>query len=253
MGVSVVNLSQYRYFNPVLLFHSVFRSVPKSLEGNIHNLAPDELRRILDYTCRFYDVVPVDSLYDVKKSDRPVAAITFDDAYQSVFDNALKILEEFNIPATIYVNFSSISNVTLWRDKVRYIIANELVIEFCNWAIVREPGLNICIKNFYRSSKSRSTNSLRMMKLIDDFLDARNISLNNYCVAGATELVDHDLLWYGNHTYSHPVLASLSREEQVYEVKTNHDLMRKLTRKSSNLFSVPFGGLSDYNSDTIEI
>jgi peptidoglycan/xylan/chitin deacetylase (PgdA/CDA1 family) len=48
------------------------------------------------------------------QSARPLVAITFDDALQSVFDNALPVLQRLNLPCTIFVPSGWIGQVPGW-------------------------------------------------------------------------------------------------------------------------------------------
>ena len=48
-------------------------------------------------------------------TDKPRAAITFDDALQSVFDNALPTLSRLNLPCTIFVPGGWLGQVPGWQ------------------------------------------------------------------------------------------------------------------------------------------
>lgn len=55
-------------------------------------------------------------------------AITFDDAYQSVVQNALPILQKNNIPSTIFVPTGCLGNKPAWITKSSNSFANEIVL-----------------------------------------------------------------------------------------------------------------------------
>ncbi|HHY98240.1 MAG TPA: polysaccharide deacetylase family protein [Firmicutes bacterium] len=54
----------------------------------------------------------------------------------------------------------------------------------------------------------------------------------------------------GNHTYSHPHLNALSREQIREELMRAHDIIKSLTGKDSRLFRPPFG---EYSNKVIEV
>lgn len=54
----------------------------------------------------------------------------------------------------------------------------------------------------------------------------------------------------GNHTYSHPHLNSLSREEIRNELLKTHDMIKTLTGKDAKVFRPPFG---EYSNKVIEV
>ncbi|MBO8125906.1 MAG: polysaccharide deacetylase family protein [Firmicutes bacterium] len=54
----------------------------------------------------------------------------------------------------------------------------------------------------------------------------------------------------GNHTYSHPHLNSLSREEIRHELERNHALIVEITGFTPTLFRPPFG---EYSNKVIEV
>ncbi len=53
----------------------------------------------------------------------------------------------------------------------------------------------------------------------------------------------------GNHTYTHPHLNKLSKEEIARELLRTHQLIRELTGQTATLFRPPFG---EYNNKVIE-
>ncbi|MBQ9728951.1 MAG: polysaccharide deacetylase family protein [Clostridia bacterium] len=49
----------------------------------------------------------------------------------------------------------------------------------------------------------------------------------------------------GNHTFSHPDLSTLSKEEIALEIQRNDALLQEIDGKSAHLFRAPFGRLND--------
>ena len=74
----------------VLLYHSVFESLPKPLDGTIHNTTPETLRRQLEAVGREFTFVSVDELA-VMKNPTGFAAVSFDDGYRCVLEEGLAV------------------------------------------------------------------------------------------------------------------------------------------------------------------
>jgi peptidoglycan/xylan/chitin deacetylase (PgdA/CDA1 family) len=59
------------------------------------------------------DIVKADDIS--APNGRPKTSVTFDDAFQCVFDNALPVLAEFNVPCTIFVPTAKMGRVADWE------------------------------------------------------------------------------------------------------------------------------------------
>ena len=69
----------------------------------------------------------------------------------------------------------------------------------------------------------------------------------------ARKMIDSDLISIGNHTYSHKILSTLSREEQKREIKSGRDRIEDMLAVTPASFAYPFGQLIHYTHDTIDI
>lgn len=80
----------------VLMYHSVGE------ESEYGNVSVNRFERDVQYFNDRYDIV---SLSDIvaSKSDTKRVAITFDDGYQNFYEHAWPVLEEYDIPATVYL------------------------------------------------------------------------------------------------------------------------------------------------------
>lgn len=124
----------------VLAYHAV-GSCPA--EEDPHNLfVPlDEFERQMVYLARRSNVVPLSSLMDGDLPAGRSVAITFDDAYASVWSHALPILETHRLPAAIFVPTGFLGGHNTWdpatacdlrimdAEKVRDAAARGMAIE----------------------------------------------------------------------------------------------------------------------------
>lgn len=77
----------------------------------------------------------------------------------------------------------------------------------------------------FEASKGPRVNSLRMIELLDGFLSDLTAEVSSYC-ASRGELPDSPHVVFGNHSYHHPLLASLSAEEARADIRRNRDALR---------------------------
>ena len=81
---------------------------------------------LLEMICRHYHPVSLaDAVQQIREGQkfRPgTVAITFDDGYLDVYQNAYPLLKAYNIPATLFITTGVIGNECkyLWWDEVDY-------------------------------------------------------------------------------------------------------------------------------------
>lgn len=88
----------------VLQYHHVSDSTPPST-----SIAPDQFEKHMDYLAQEgFDVVPLPELVEKLKQGKPLpdktVAITFDDAYDSVYTTVYPLLKKRDWPFTVFVN-----------------------------------------------------------------------------------------------------------------------------------------------------
>jgi peptidoglycan/xylan/chitin deacetylase (PgdA/CDA1 family) len=96
----------------ILLYHRVAEVTQDPYKLSV---SPENFKKQLTYIKSHYNVISLKQLIDDLKNktlkDKSLV-ITFDDGYQDNFNNALPILEELNIPATIFVTTGYIDTET---------------------------------------------------------------------------------------------------------------------------------------------
>jgi len=253
MIIKSINKLQKYFTSHIILYHSTFSEIPKEIKDGLHNIHPEVLFKQITWYKNNFDIVKVDELFN--SSDiKGKMSITFDDGYQSVADEAIPILKELKVPCTIFFNGCSMENSIFWRDKIRFIINQNLIEDFLKYFNNERKISSLTRHNFYKQTKSPMINSKFIDSLCDKFLKDkhRKLKLTNYCFSSQNQLIDDSLVSYGNHSYNHYVLSSLSIAEQEIEISKNHKILEACSNKSK-IFSIPFGGPKDFNLKTIEI
>lgn len=244
-----------RLFAHILLYHAVNENTACQQGAKLHNVTPDVLYKQLSWIKQNFDVVDLDSLTEIQDREGK-CCITFDDAYKCVFTNALPVLENLNLPASVFIIGSTLTGKIFWRDKIRILYGAGLAQEFVDWAGSFCRSYDLDATNFYKKSKNAGINSAELDRLLSTFLEGRpetGAGDWNRCVDKVCQLIDHPLLTLGNHTENHYVLASLSRADQLGEIRRNAQFLKSLNRRTTRVFSVPFGGIDSLVADTCAI
>ena len=120
----------------IVLYHHVDTSTPPST-----SISPEDFRRHLEYLRdNDYQVMALDTMIDHLQSQTPLperaVAITFDDGYASIYETAFPMLQQFDMPFTLFLSTDPINqrqnNYMTW-DQVRElsdagaVIANHMV------------------------------------------------------------------------------------------------------------------------------
>ena len=249
-----LNAAQALCTSHVLLYHSTYSCVPDALQEGLHNVPPDQLYRQIRWLKQHFDAVFVDDLIEHERAGQ--FAVTFDDAYQSVFDEALPVLEALGVPCTIFINGCSLAGEPFWRDKVRFLINTGRVDDFLSSFEKIAPAATDSLRgNFYKKSKHPSVNSSRVDVAMNRYFEEQGISLRQaaHCIDREEKLVHSPLISYGNHTFHHYVLSSLSPRQQREEIERNQRMLVTLGVKRSAVFSIPFGRGRDFDEATMRI
>lgn len=241
----------------IVAYHCTHETVPKIVDLRLHNVRPDTFYAQVRWLKRHFDIVSVDEWFSKTDATGQVA-ITFDDGYSSVFEEALPRLIDLKVPSTVFLCKSLLEGQVFWRNKVRFIIERGLSRDFVQFfGRQNRVALDGLGPELFHATKDSSINSAELDEAMDLFLHERGLSeelgslhdLN----CSADRLIDHPLVTYGNHTCNHYVLSSLSPAQQEEEIAGMEAVLDRLDLPRSRVFCLPFGGLNHANSATFDI
>ena len=188
-------------------------------------------REQVDYFTQHYNIISLEELrlsllHDQPLKERPLA-ITFDDAYPSVYQKAFPILRERSLPAAIFAITALIgTDRPYWWDEIPYYLHDELdeaakhrkVWEVKGW---KNPDRLRFIEELKRKSPKAP-------------LTRRQLSweqLGEMASCGIT---------IANHTHDHPLLHRTEEDEIRHTVRQAKQALG-LHGLSGNLFAYPNG------------
>ena len=121
-GINFLSRKILTNYPRIIMLHNISSSVSNGENG----LTTEAFRLYLEHIKSHYNPMTVSELVKSKDESgryaKKAVAITFDDGYNCFYDRAFPLLQEFEIPATIFVVPDLIEHEPwIWPDKVSYI------------------------------------------------------------------------------------------------------------------------------------
>lgn len=249
----------------VLVYHNIAFERNPFMVG-VPNVAPEVFEAQIRFLAEHYNVISVKDL--VKSLNSGIfpqrgVVITFDDAYRGVLENAVPILHKYSVPATIFLITDLLDNRKLsWRNKLEFILAQEQGAHFIK--ILKEfysPEETTCLEphnlklwtihHFAQGILNRAFDQLFTRLGWDEITLAQGAQL--YFDFSDLSRVDKELIEFGNHTRSHPVLSRLTLEQQQEEIIGAYSCLEHHLGYRSFPFAYPFGTSAAYAAETQQI
>ena len=201
-----------------------------------------------------YNLVSLDNLLSFEKNKKASISITFDDGYKDNLTNALPILNELKVPATIYVITKFFQNdlSVWWYELQDYIWEKSENIKFeynkknYDFPIKSNFEKWICfnklkdiIKKF---DKMEQNKFLSIVIKREERKQFKNIFLSK---EDLKLLCSNPLITIGAHTHNHLSLKNLKQNDCTEEIKTSKRILEDITGLKIKHFSYPYGTKSD--------
>ena len=238
------------------------------------------------------DLMRLDELTEALESDRlprrPVI-VTFDDGYPDNLVNAKPVLEQFAIPATIFVATGYVgSQREFWWDELELLLLNspclpryiELTVKNKLYRYDLGNDATLSLLTRFKWRHWRAWHEMVPTARHQMFLEVRQllrltgpqdreqalqtlraaagqpfVRATRRCVSleQLRELASGNLVEIGGHTVTHSSLGALSPQEQRMEITNGKAWLEQQLNRKVTSFAYPFGGPDDYNEDTIRI
>jgi peptidoglycan/xylan/chitin deacetylase (PgdA/CDA1 family) len=189
-------------------------------------------------------------------------AITFDDGYLSTATSAAPVLEEHDLPATIFLPADLIEQGRpFWWDELQRIVlgstgeslhVDDQQINLgqktetdADWRPFAEPK-TARQRAFHRiwallRHKPPAELKVAMGQLHAQSADARWHDLDPPMTPDDVRAIASERLEFGSHALTHPWLPGLSSEDKVAEIFQSVDRCRSLTGRTPQTFAYPYG------------
>ena len=247
----------------VLMYHRIAHegSDPHSLQ-----VRPEFFERHLQELRRTVNVVPLAAA--TRPSASPCVAIMFDDGYRDNLVQALPLMRQYEIPATVFVTSGMLDNKTgFWIDRLANLILegplprDHLRVEIAGTPLLIDVSSQRAVQRAHAFLHSRIRvlppddveASLAVLAGVigrEPDLPATALPLTT---AELRELAVGDQIEIGAHTVSHAMLSSLDAAEQRQEMEQSKLALEDLLACRVPSFAYPFGDSVAFNDTSVRI
>jgi peptidoglycan/xylan/chitin deacetylase (PgdA/CDA1 family) len=255
----------------IVAYHRVVKDIRKAERDAIYGIviSTETFRRHCEMLARAFDVVSLETashfLHDRRKVARPMAVITFDDGYADFYDQALPVLNDLALPATVFIPSASIgSSQPLAHDRIYWLL--KLYLETST--SIRQPLLRVGLNNAADrdlSARSLLTLTEALVYLPSDIRERaiteleRELGDNFEPYPSEYTLLDWDQVReasrkginFGSHTRTHAVLTLENDDVTSSEVRLSKTEIEDELGKRISTFAYPNGEYSQEVADVI--
>ena len=245
----------------ILIYHQVLETADPMRPSEPD---ADTFRWQMQIIRNYFNPMPLDvAVKHLQRGDLPAntVCVTFDDGYLNNLEIAQPILQEFHIPATVYIAtaFSNCNN--MWNDRIIDLIGDRTrtslslnaigmsCVEVSDWESRRSLASRLLATLKYQDFRARS-------QLVDALYRENGSAESPKKMMTCDEIVElaHRGVDIGAHTVDHPILKSLEIEEQRQQIFDSKLGLEQLINKPVTGFAYP-NGLpgTDYDSSAVEL
>jgi peptidoglycan/xylan/chitin deacetylase (PgdA/CDA1 family) len=227
-GLLGLGLWRRRDSGLVLAYHNVVPDASHPMGDRSLHLRRCDFAAQLDDLVSTHEVVPLPTLLEARGlGNRPLASITFDDAYVGAVTLGVAEVVSRGLPATIFVAPAFVEGGTFWWDALAD----------------RQQGLDSSVRaralNEFRGIDADVREGMaRLGLLASSFIDryARVASLSEIKAAA-----DKPGITFGAHSWSHPNLTRLTSSELTDELTRPLEWIRRHIPASLPWLAYPYG------------
>ena len=263
----------------IIMYHYV-RAFNKC-QPYLHFLDVEDFAKQLEFFKREFGLVSRQEFCDVLAKKITVeelkgkVLLTFDDALSCHYQYAFKTLQEHGLFGVFFVSTKPLVEFDLLDvHKIHYLTSKlpsdeiiDLVELAKEWAHFDKSTWEKHSQNVYRMQEN--LNGVHELKFVlnycspsglrGDLLDylANKIGVkwnaSDFYLSKQQliEMQDEGMI-FGSHTHSHPMMSTLSFDQQITEIKKSKDILGEILGIKVELYCHTYGGKLSYNVDTSE-
>ena len=239
-----------------LAYHASFNVIPADFKKTIHNVTPENILKQALLLKKYLDIISIDELFTLPEDKMEgKISLTFDDGYDNNFNGILQKLSAHSIPVTVFLIGNSLNKKSYWRDKIIFLENNKKYLNDFITLFQKNTNIQFDQNHFFKQSKQNNINSMLLDNALDTFIKKNNLHDKIYLnlISDANKLIKSKFVKYGNHTFNHYVMSSLTYDEQKKEILNNKNFLSTLNVETTDVFALPFGTYQDINLDTIKV
>lgn len=223
----------------ILCYHNV---VPDSSVGPWSDLGLHmplaTFARQMRWLATHYDIISLDDFVDrvtTERSRRGTAVITFDDAYAGVFEHAWPLLQELNLPATVFVVAKAPEmDADFWWDHPAVLRAYSPTAER-HWITALRGDRAAILTDVGDANAPRPPSACR---------PASWLTIKSAAASG---------IRLGAHSATHRSLPELDTYDMYLEVRTSGEEIARCTGVAPDFFAYPYGRWNDAVREAVRV
>ncbi len=218
---------------------------------------PDLFKEHVQFLKENYNILRFeDDWQDVHEQS---VVITFDDGYADNYENAFPILEQYEVPATVFV--CTEPEGVFWSDILERLVhdSSDNLVEFffagqkfsISTPEEKEKACYALHPYFKAMLPKQRQRALRELAVaVDVHYDCSNASHRLLSEKALRALSESPFVTIGGHTMTHTALAVEPIDLQREEIRKSKEHIESVIGKTIDVFSYPFGSHEDFTSET---
>ena len=243
----------------VMAYHRVIPA-SSAASDHVHTamwMTPDTLAAQIRWMRSVGDIVDLATLIrgDVRPSARALFALTFDDGWRDNYTNALPVLREAGVPATLFLVSDAIERDALFWPEDVVTKTHHLARRG------REQRILSALSELWPAEEPRSRESspsalceawVEALKHLPDTDRRSRIEIYFHAIGAAREPLNGYLMtWdqaremgrhgitFGSHTHTHRILEGMDEAEMASELVTSRAMIANRLQRDVTLFCYP--------------
>jgi peptidoglycan/xylan/chitin deacetylase (PgdA/CDA1 family) len=217
------------------LFHSLYKSGDEVRSGLVdpqQGITVEMFRRFIEHFQKSgYAFVSSADVTRGLRAGGKYILITFDDGYYNNV-RALPVLEEFQVPATLFVSTGHVKEgKAFWWDVVERKTRKRSVPPAEGRDLLANLKRLRTVDAETQLIKLFGPNSMRPVSDLD----------RPFTPAELRDFAQHPLISLGNHTRDHAILPNYSMAEALKQIQCGQDDLQSMTGKSADMIAYPNG------------
>jgi peptidoglycan/xylan/chitin deacetylase (PgdA/CDA1 family) len=191
---------------------------------------------------------------------------TVDDGYRDFYLHAYKVFKKYGYPATIFVTSDFVDKrLFMWWDSLAYTFENTKLseIELTDLGLGKMPLTDPQQRSKAALAVTRYCKILSnvdRLALINKIIGILNVDITDQpkgkyepLAWSEIEEMHKNRIEFHPHTKTHPIIASVSREQKIVEIEEPKQKLESHLNTPANIFCYPNGQADDFDEETIEI
>ena len=250
-----------RFKVPILMYHRV--SVTR--DPFFPSVSLNTFRNQMLYIKRHYKIISLDQLIRYWQTCQKVSArslvVTFDDGDTQTWQAVFPVLQEFNIPVTIFLATGpGRENALIWTDQLRIWVKHTRKMRYAfqlngfkrEWLLTKTEERLRMANELSSKLKSISDTERRVaLKQLEIELGANGIQIPATRLLSQNQIrsLRRQNMTFGAHSVTHPILSRMSLADARFEIyESKRELERMLSERIRH-FAYPNGEAGDFNED----